>query len=175
MKNLIQIGKQISYLLRHDPEDLIMDKHGYVDIPALLTKINITQDELDHIVNTNDKKRLSYNKDKTKIRAAQGHSINVDVGLKIVRPPRILYHGTSPDNYDKIIKSGEIKKMRRLHVHLADNINDAYIVGKRYSKYKKPVILKIDTAAMYADGYKFYMSENNIWLTDNVPIKYINI
>ena len=175
MKNLIQIGKKISYLLRHNPEDLTMDKHGYVDVSALLIKLNISQEELDHIVDTNDKKRLVYDNSKTKIRATQGHSINVDVQLKIERPPRILYHGTSIESYSKIISSGGLNKMRRLHVHLTDKEDVAYSVGKRYSKYKEQIILKINAAAMYADGYKFYLSENGVWLTDNVPIKYINI
>ena len=173
MKNYIQIGKKITYLLRHNPEDLVMNKNGYVSVSSLLNKIDITQKELDHIVDTNDKKRLAYNSDKTMIRASQGHSIKVDVELKIARPPKILYHGTSQDSYNKIIKSGGLSKMNRLHVHLTDNKDTAYKVGKRYSKYKEPNILEIDSAAMYTDGYIFYKSENDVWLTDNVPLKYI--
>lgn len=173
MKNYIQIGKKITYLLRHNPEDLIMDNKGYVSVVSLLNKVNITQEELDHIVDTNDKKRLAYNSDKTMIRASQGHSIKVDVELKITRPPKILYHGTSQESYDKIVKSGGLSKMNRLHVHLTDNEETAYNVGKRYSKYKNPVILEINSAAMYADGFIFYNSENNVWLTDNVPLEYI--
>jgi putative RNA 2'-phosphotransferase len=174
MKDYIQIGKHISYLLRHNPEDLMMDKHGYVDVNSLLSKVKITQKELDHIVDTNDKKRLAYNEDKTKIRASQGHSIKVDVELKSARPPKILYHGTSPESY-KIIQKTGLSKMNRLHVHLTDKEDVAYSVGKRYSKRNSPIILKIDSAAMYADGIKFYLSENNVWLTDNVPVKYITI
>ena len=172
MKDYIQIGKKITYLLRHNPEDLVMDKNGYVSVSLLLKKVNITQSELDHIVDTNDKKRLAYNEDKTLIRASQGHSIKVDVELKSVRPPKVLYHGTSSDSYEKIKKTG-LSKMRRLHVHMTDDKNTAYKVGKRYSKYKEPIILEIDSAEMYTDGYKFYLSENNVWLTDNVPVKYI--
>ena len=172
MKDYIQIGKKITYLLRHNPEDLVMDKNGYVSVSLLLKKVNITQSELDHIVDTNDKKRLAYNEDKTLIRASQGHSIKVDVELKSVRPPKVLYHGTSSDSYEKIKKTG-LSKMRRLHVHMTDDKNTAYKVGKRYSKYKEPIILEIDSAEMYTDGYKFYLSENNVWLTDNVPAKYI--
>jgi len=169
----IKVGKKITYLLRHNPEDLMMDKHGYVDVVSLLSKVCITQSELDHIVDTNNKKRLAYNDDKTMLRATQGHSIKVDVQLKEKRPPRVLYHGTSPMNYDKIMKTG-LSKMRRLHVHLSDSKDVAYDVGKRYSKYKEPVILEIDTAKMYTDGYKFYLSDNGVWLTDNVPKKYID-
>lgn len=169
----IKIGKKITYLLRHNPEDLTMDKYGYVDVPSLLKKVGITLLELDYIVDTNNKKRLSYNENKKKIRATQGHSIKVDVQLKQKRPPMILYHGTTQLNYDKIKKMG-LNKMRRLHVHLSDDKNVAYDVGKRYSKNKEPVILEIDAERMYSDGYKFYLSENGVWLTDNVPKKYIN-
>jgi len=173
MKNYIKIGKKICYLLRHNPEDLTMDKHGYVDVTSLLNKVDITQAELDHIVDTNNKKRLAYNGDGTKIRATQGHSIKVDVQLKKTRPPRLLYHGTAPMNYQTIMKSG-LSKMNRLHVHLTDSEDVAYDVGKRYSKYKEPIILEIDSARMYTDGYIFFLSENGVWLTDNVPAKYIN-
>ena len=168
----IQIGKKITYLLRHNPEDLTIDKNGYVSVSSLLEKVRIKQQDLDYIVDTNDKKRLAYNDDKTLIRASQGHSIKVDVQLKETRPPRVLYHGTSAESYEKIKKTG-LSKMNRLHVHLTDNKETAYKVGKRYSKDKQPIILEIDSAAMYTDGYKFYLSENGVWLTDNVPVKYI--
>lgn len=150
-----------------------MDKYGYVNTLSLLNKLNITQEELDYIVDTNDKKRLSYNEDKSMIRASQGHSIKVDVQLKKSIPPRILYHGTSFESFEKIKKSGGLNKMKRLHVHLSEDKKVAYSVGKRYSKYKEPVILEINAAAMYADGYNFYKSDNGVWLTDNVPLKYI--
>ena len=152
-----------------------MDKNGYVLVIELLKKLNISLDDLEKIIFENDKKRFSFDDSGKKLRAAQGHSIKVDVELKIARPPRVLYHGTSTESYDKIMRSGGLNKMRRLHVHLTDKEDVAYSVGKRYSKYKEPIILKIDAAAMYADGYKFYLSENDVWLTDNVPIKYINI
>jgi len=173
MKDYIRVGKKITYLLRHNPEDLVMDKNGYVDVLSLLNKVDITQQELDYIVDTNDKKRLSYNEDKTKIRATQGHSIKVDVELKKTRPPRVLYQGTSPENYKKILKGGGLKKMNRLHVHLSHEKDTATSVGKRHSKREKPIILEINSAAMYADGFDFYLSENGVWLTDNVPLKYI--
>ena len=173
MKDYIKIGKKITYLLRHDPQDLLMDKNGYVSVVSLLKKVDITQEELDHIVKTNDKKRLAYSLDKTKIRASQGHSIKVDVQLKAVRPPRTLWHGTSLENTDIIMRTGGLSKMRRLHVHLTDSKKTAYDVGKRYSRNEEPCILEIDSAAMYADGYKFYLSENGVWLTESVPVKYI--
>lgn len=166
-------SKKMSYLLRHKPEDLKMDKNGYVLVTDLLKKLSISLQDLEEIISDNDKKRFSFNNSKDMVRASQGHSIKVDVELKVVRPPKILYHGTSPDSYEKIIKSKGLDKMRRLHVHLTDDKSIAFSVGKRYAKYKNPVILKINSAAMYADGFKFYLSENGVWLTDNVPLKYI--
>lgn len=173
MKDYIKIGRKIAKLLRHDPEDLKIDKNGYVIVEELLKKININQYDLDYIVKNNDKKRFVYNQDRNKIRAAQGHSIKVDVELKTTRPPNILYQGTTNENFEKIKKSGEINKMKRLHVHLTEDKNTAYSVGKRHSKRDEPALLKINSAAMYADGFKFYLSENDVWLTNNVPIKYV--
>ena len=175
MKDILQKkSRKLSYLLRHDPEDLKIDKNGYVLVTDLLKKLNISLQDLEEIVSDNDKKRFAFNKLKNMLRASQGHSIKVDVELKTERPPRFLYHGTTYESYEKIMKSG-LDKMRRLHVHLTDKKDVAYTVGKRYSKYKEPVILEIDSAAMYTDGYKFYKSENGVWLTDNVPSKYIEI
>ena len=174
MKDYINIGKQISYLLRHNPENLVMDKYGYVDVDSLLNKVGISQKDLDYIVDTNDKKRLAYDESHKKIRASQGHTIKVDVELKLERPPKILYHGTTVENYENIKNVG-LSKMKRLYIHLTDNKDVAHSVGKRYSKQKSPIILNIDAAAMYADNIKFYLSENNVWLTDNVPAKYISV
>ena len=174
MKHLLNIGRTISYLLRHDPKDLNMDKNGYVLVDDLLKKIEVTKSDLDWIVENNDKKRFSYSEDGTKIRASQGHSIKVDTQLKTTRPPMILYHGTKLENLGSIQRTG-LEKRNRLHVHLTDNLDTAHAVGKRYSKRFKPLILEINSGAMYADGFKFYLSENKVWLTDNVPFKYIKI
>jgi putative RNA 2'-phosphotransferase len=140
-KILQKNSRKLSYLLRHDSEDLNMDKNGYILVTDLLKKLNITQQDLEEIVSENDKKRFSFDISGLKLRASQGHSIKVDVELKVSRPPRILYHGTSEESYNKIIKSGGLNKMNRLHVHLTDNEKIAHSVGKRYSKYKEPIIL----------------------------------
>lgn len=174
MKDSLQKkSKQLSYLLRHNPEELKMNKNGYVIVSELLKKLNISLVELEYIVSENDKKRFEFNNSGDMIRASQGHTLAVDVELKATRPPRTLYHGTSQDNYEKIVKGGGLDKMKRLHVHLTHDMNVAYTVGTRYSKYKKPVILSIDSAAMNTDGYTFYLSANGVWLTDTVPMKYI--
>jgi len=172
-KTLYNKSRELSYLLRHNPEDLEMDKNGYVLVNDLLNKLSISFEDLEDIVINNDKKRFAFNSNKDKLRASQGHSIKVNVELKKVRPPRTLYHGTTLESYHKIKKSGGLEKMRRLHVHLSVDVETAFSVGKRYSKYKDPIILEIDSAAMYTDGFDFFKSENGVWLTDNVPLKYI--
>jgi len=167
-----QVGRTLSYLLRHDPN--FIDNEGWVDIPKVLKKLKISKKDLDTIVNTNDKKRYSYSEDGKKIRANQGHSVKVDVELSEEIPPKYLYHGTSPKNANLIFKNG-IKKMNRQYVHLSNDLETAKSVGKRHSKNENPTILQIDSDSMYKDGFKFYLSKNNVWLTDNVPSKYLKI
>lgn len=176
MKNLNEIGKHISYLLRHNPETLTMDKHGYVSVDSLLNYLNISKEDLDTVVNTNNKKRFSYTSDGKKIRASQGHTIEgLDITMRIVTPPDVLYHGTSHTNYLKILESGHIDKIQRQYVHLTDNKHTAYNVGKRYSKNESPDILLINTQMMFNDGFEFRISDNDVYQVDNVPIKYIKV
>ena len=140
---LSKYSKKLSYLLRHNPEDLEMDKNGWVKIDDILNKLNISILELEKIVDTNDKKRFSFDETLTYIRANQGHSLDVDVELKETKPPKYLYHGTSPNFIKDIIKSGGINKMSRQHVHLSHTEDTAYIVGKRHSKRLEPTIIKV--------------------------------
>lgn len=173
--NLERKSKTLSYLLRHNPEDLCMDSNGWVAVDDILRKLNMTIDDLKEVVKTNDKKRFGFNDDITKIRANQGHSISVDVQLKEVEPPKFLYHGTSPSFVREIIRSGGLSKMRRQHVHLSADRETAVNVGKRHAKYLDPAIFTIRSYDMYEDGYKFFLSENNVWLTEYVPKKYLII
>ena len=106
-----------------------------------------------------------------RIRANQGHSINVDADLIEMIPPDVLYHGISKKSIDAIYKEG-IKSMSRLYVHLSKDIDTAVKVGKRHGE---PVVLEIDCRSMISDGYKFYLSENNVWLTKIVPSKYVKL
>jgi putative RNA 2'-phosphotransferase len=124
---------------------------------------------LDDIVKTNNKQRYEYNEDETLIRARQGHSIKVDVNLSESTPPDILYHGTATRFLDSILEKG-IVKGNRLYVHLSKDEETATTVGARHGK---PYVLKIDAKKMYEDGIKFYLSNNNVWLTDFVDAKYI--
>jgi len=165
-------GREISYLLRHNPKGLSMDKNGWVNVDDLLYKINISFDDLQWIVDNNDKKRFSFNNEKTKIRANQGHSLKVDVELKSKIPPKFLYHGTASKNI-KIIKKKGLSKMKRNHVHLSSNYDTAIEVAKRYCKNDTPYIFKIDTYPMIVDNIKFYQSENGVWLVDSVDPKFL--
>lgn len=162
--------RYISYLLRHNPEELIMDKHGWVRVDALLNKINISSKKLQEIVDTNNKKRFVFNDDKTKIRATQGHSLKVNLELKSKVPPKFLYHGTVYRNIKSIKKNG-LSKMKRTHAHLSDDYETAVDVANRYGK--DIYIFKIDTTPMTIDNIKFYQSDNGVWLVDHIDPKYL--
>ena len=177
-KRNIKISKFLSLVLRHKPEtiQIQLDENGWVNVNELIEKLNnygkaIDFEILKYVVETNSKKRFAFNDDKTKIRASQGHSLQIDLNYEPIKPPNELYHGTSQRFLDSILKSG-IEKRNRQHVHLSSDIETALKVGQRHGK---PVILKIQTAKMHMDGHKFYLSENNVWLTDYVPVEYIKI
>ncbi|MFM2307588.1 MAG: hypothetical protein RLZZ367_2257 [Bacteroidota bacterium] len=175
-KKLTHTGKFISLVLRHKPEEigLQLDANGWADVNELIEKLNakgagIDFEILNEIVATNNKKRFAFNDDKTRIRASQGHSIEVDVELQHATPPDVLYHGTAEKNLASIMAGG-LNKQQRLHVHLSAQYDTAINVGSRHGK---PVVLQIDAAAMSRDGIVFYLSQNNVWLVDEVPVMYI--
>ena len=170
-----KLSKFISLVLRHRPEaaGISLDEHGWADVDDLLKGIVLTgrkidREKLEEIVATDAKQRYSFNEEKTLIRANQGHSIPVDVELKEQRPPWILYHGTADRFMVKIASEG-LKKMSRLYVHLSENIETAVKVGRRHGS---PVVLEVHSGEMYKDGCKFYLSENGVWLTEYVNVKY---
>lgn len=172
-KEIIKKGKHLAFLLRHDKEGFekgLIDKNGWRKVEELIKSHQYTKELLKEIVETNDKRRYEFNKDESKIRARQGHSINVDVELKEEMPPDILYHGTSTKYLTSIYKQGIIKG-NRLYVHLSSDTTIANNVGKRHGG--KTVILKVDSKKMYEDGKKFFKSNNNVWLTDIVEPNYI--
>lgn len=172
-----RISKFLSLILRHQPETihLKLDENGWADVEELRTKsalkrVYFTLEELDEVVETNNKKRFAYNDDKTKIRASQGHSIAIDLSLEALQPPDFLYHGTAESNIHSILEKG-IEKRNRQHVHLSIDKETATKVGMRHGK---PVILTIRTGKMHEDGIAFYRSANGVWLTDFVDSKYIS-
>jgi len=170
-KELIRIGRYITLLLRHKPEkeNLDIDNNGWVEVKQLINRLNISKSDLDIIVSENNKKRFSYSQYDKKIRCNQGHSIDVDVNLEETKPPNILYHGTAYKNVESIFKDG-IDKRQRLHVHLSSDIETATSVGKRHGEV---YIFNIDCKQMYDDGIIFYLSLNDVWLTDYINPKYI--
>lgn len=172
-----KISKFLSLILRHQPETigLKLDENGWADVEELRAKsaqkrIYFTPEELDEVVETNNKKRFAFNEDKTQIRASQGHSINIDLSLEGVQPPDFLYHGTAEANISSILEKG-IEKRTRQHVHLSADKETATKVGMRHGK---PIILTIRTGKMFEEGILFYLSANGVWLTDFVDAKYIS-
>lgn len=175
MSGITKLGKFLALILRHKPEviGITLDEHGYADVDELIRGINktdyIDMDILEEIVRTDNKGRYSFNEDKTKIRANQGHSIQVDVDLPVANPPKFLWHGTGEKYVQSIDKQGLVPKSR-LYVHLSKDIETATNVGSRHGK---PVIYKVNSGQMQADGYTFYCSVNGVWLTKKVPVKYM--
>lgn len=174
-EDLKQISKFISLILRHKPETIgiSLDEHGWADVEELIGGISRTyhfnMDMLEEIVQTDSKQRYSFSEDKKRIRANQGHSVQVDVELKETAPPMYLYHGTGEKYQSSIDKEGLIPKSR-LYVHLSKDVETAQAVGKRHGR---PVIYRIDAARMAEDGYVFYCSVNGVWLTKRVLVKYM--
>lgn len=169
----------ISLILRHKPEviGITLDCHGWAKVDELIEGINasgkysIDMSMLEEIVRTDNKQRYSFNEDRTKIRANQGHSVNVDVELKEVVPPEILYHGTG-EKYVASINAEGLKPKSRLYVHLSKDAETAVTVGSRHGK---PIVYTVASGEMHRQGYTFYLSENGVWLTKNIPVEFIKI
>lgn len=170
----MKVSKYLSKHLRHQPEriGLTLDEGGWVEIDALLGAaaahgFRITRDELDHVVATNDKKRFAI--EGTRIRASQGHSIDIDLDLPSATPPPYLYHGTVARALDAIRAEG-LRPMNRHDVHLSPDRETATRVGARRGR---PVVLSVDAGAMHRDGHIFHISANGVWLTQAVPPQYL--
>ena len=174
--NITETSKFLALILRHKPESIgiTLDEHGWANVETLVARIaqikqGFTKEILDEIVRTDNKERYSYNGDETKIRANQGHSIQVDVELEKKDPPEILWHGTGEKSVESIDEQGLIPKSR-LYVHLASDEEPATKVGSRHGK---PVIYKVYSGQMVEAGYEFFLSVNGVWLTKKVPVKYL--
>lgn len=175
-RDLISTSKFLSLVLRHRPETIgiRLDPQGWVDISQLISAANqsgkyLTRSLLERVVKENDKRRFAISDDGQRIRANQGHSVAVDLGLTAVEPPERLYHGTVIRFLDSIHRHGLVSGNRQ-HVHLSPDIKTASKVGLRRGR---PVILVIDSQRMWKDGFEFYCSENGIWLTETVPPEYL--
>ncbi|MFE9914661.1 RNA 2'-phosphotransferase [Micromonospora sp. NPDC005553] len=174
-EHLVKLSKRLSKALRHDPgrAGLVLDPAGWTPVDALLAALRIERAELDAVVASNDKQRFAVERGTDgvlRIRANQGHSVPVDLGLPSVTPPDRLYHGTSADALESIRATG-LHRGGRHHVHLSTDTETAYRVGAR--RAGRVVILTVDAAAMAADGHVFHRSANGVWLTDAVPASYL--
>jgi putative RNA 2'-phosphotransferase len=177
-KRIVTVSKFLSKYLRHAPEELglTLEEGGWVPIIDLLSAsaskgFPITEEELLVVVETSDKKRFAINETGERIRANQGHSVEVDLQLHPQEPPELLYHGTTDRLHDVIFQDG-LKKMQRHHVHLSLDTATARKVGARHGR---PIVLCIAARQMYADGHTFFVSQNGVWLTDHVPPNYLTL
>ncbi|MBE9182115.1 RNA 2'-phosphotransferase [Oculatella sp. LEGE 06141] len=173
-----KISKYLSKHLRHTPErlGLTLAVGGWVNVDDLLSacaahQFPLTQAELAEVVATSDKQRFSFDETRTRIRANQGHSVEVDLELQPQIPPDFLYHGTGEQSVSAILQSG-LLKMSRHHVHLSKEVDTARKVGMRYGH---PTILAIAASDMHQAGFIFYCSDNGVWLVDEVPPQYLSV
>ncbi len=171
------ISKQISYWLRHNPGEVNLhaDEFGWINIDQLLIALNSknTPFDLQQIINLNnsfDKVRWEIDVSLNRIRATHGHSIQVLLEDKTSTPPEVLYHGTAIINLNSILDAG-LLKMDRNFVHLSETIEQAISIGKRHGK---PFVIEIDAAQLIKDGWTFYHTGENVWLTSNIPAKYLS-
>lgn len=176
-QRLVRVSKYLSKHLRHRPErlGLTLEPGGWVSVPALLTACRrsgfpVSLRELEEVVQRNDKRRFSFDDEHRRIRANQGHSVDVDLQLAPVTPPETLFHGTSARTVSQIWREG-LLPMGRHHVHLSKDVHTATRVGARRGE---PVVLTIEAGRMAADGHDFYESDNGVWLVAAVPPGYLS-
>ena len=176
--DVVRVSKRLSYVLRHQPGSIgvSLDDAGWVDVDVLLPALaahglRLTRAELDAVVATNDKRRFAFDESGTRIRASQGHSRRVDLGYLPEPPPRELFHGTVDRFLPAILAEG-LRPGRRHAVHLSADVSTARAVGARRGR---PVVLRVDAAAMAADGAVFTRSANGVWLVDAVPPQHLSL
>ena len=174
---LVRVSKFLSLVLRHDPGKigLTLDAAGWAEVDELIAAaarsgVEIDRETLARVVAENDKQRFALSADGGRIRANQGHSVTVDLGVEPRTPPELLYHGTASRFLDSIRASG-LHAASRAHVHLSADTETARAVGQRHGS---PVVLPIAAGRMHRDGRLFFRSANGVWLTDAVPAEYID-
>ncbi|HEY5959678.1 MAG TPA: RNA 2'-phosphotransferase [Polyangiaceae bacterium] len=169
-------SKLLSFVLRHRPEaiGLILDSEGWASIAELIRLANehghkLSRDLIEAVVRTSDKQRFAISADRQRIRANQGHSIAVALGLEALKPPELLFHGTA-ERFLSSIQSEGLSRRSRNYVHLSADAETATRVGQRHGT---PVVLVVAATRMWNSGFQFFQSENGVWLTNHVPVKYI--
>jgi putative RNA 2'-phosphotransferase len=187
-EELIALSKVLAKVLRHEPDliGLVLDSHGYARIDELIQRLNsaalkpgapkrlrslptVTHDLLSEVVASNDKKRFAYSSNGRSIRATQGHSIDVNLGYDAIEPPAILYHGTAASKLEPIRHHG-LQPITRHAVHLSESHQTALRSGARHGR---PLVLQVAALQMHQAGFQFFMSDNNVWLTPNVPPRFL--
>ncbi len=173
----VELSKFLSFVLRHKPEaiGLALDAQGWGSIEELVLKSNaagmrLARNDVLLIAQTSKKKRFTLSDDGQRIRAAQGHSVAVDLGLTPREPPAVLYHGTATRFLDRILAEG-LTPQGRQQVHLSTDQETAQHVGQRHGK---PVVLQIDARRMHLKGFEFFLAENGVWLTNDVPPDFLH-
>lgn len=174
----VQRSKRLSLVLRHRPDSIgiTLDDNGWVGVSTLLAALSrhggtLSRGALMRVVANNDKQRFEVDSETDRIRARQGHSVDVELGLPPMTPPAVLYHGTPTRSLTEILATG-LDRRRRHHVHLSGDIETAHRVGQRRGQ---DVVLVIDAAAMSAAGILFWRTDNGVWLTDSVPARYLTV
>jgi len=170
----VKVSKYMSYLLRHNPENLKMDKQGFVDLDKLLAKVS-ERFQVDikvflEIVEKSERRRFEVVENK--IRALYGHTIPVKPELEEDKVAKIFYHGTTPDAAARILKVG-LKSMKRKWVHLSPTVDIAEEVGLR--RTKNPVILEIDAEEARKSGSEFYKATDKVYVCKAILPRYIRI
>jgi putative RNA 2'-phosphotransferase len=174
---LVKTSKFLSLVLRHRPEriGLELTEDGWAKVSELLHLMTaaghpLTRETLLRVVAENDKQRFAMSEDGSRIRASQGHSVEIDLALPPTDPPELLYHGTADRFVDSILEHGLLRRSRN-HVHLSLDIETATRVGQRHGK---PIVLTIAARSMQRAGHVFFLSENGVWLTEHVPCEYLS-
>lgn len=177
-REVVAVSKMFSYILRHGAikENVPISKEGWVNVADMLAYakskgFELTLEDVKQVVESNDKKRFVLNGDCTKIIAAQGHSMDLELKLAKKIPPPVLFHGTADRFLTSILSQG-LNKQSRHAVHLSATQEVAVSVGSRHGK---PVVLQVDTREMVKNGVEFFQSENGVWLTDHIPAKYLTV
>ncbi len=170
--NDVRLSKRLSLWLRHDPGagGLVLDPQGWTEVDAVLAGlvragVACGWDDLLRVVEESDKQRFELSGDAARIRARQGHSVDVALDWPRADPPELLWHGTVARFLPAILTEG-LQPMRRHHVHLSGDLDTATRVGQRRGP---PVILAVRAAALAATGCDFFLTSNGVWLTEKVP------
>jgi putative RNA 2'-phosphotransferase len=174
--DLTRISKFLSLVLRHKPEEigLTLDGQGWAELEDLIACAGrhgrrLDRSLIERVVATNDKKRFALSEDGRKIRASQGHSVEVDLALEPRTPPEVLFHGTATRFLESIRARG-LRAGSRNHVHLSADEATAVKVGGRHGR---AVVLKVRAGEMDRAGVAFYRSDNGVWLTEHVDVGFI--